>query len=103
MELIKVESGTAILSPEASAMIADFERQMKAIKEKEEKFKAELVAEMEKNNLIKLDTPELSVSYVAGGSRETFDTKRFRDEHPDDYDNYVKLTAYKPSVRIKVK
>ena len=103
MELIKIEHGTALLSHEASVQIAEFEKKMKEIKEQEDAFKADLVAEMEKNNLIRLDTPEVSVSYIPSGSRETFDSKRFREENPDGYDKYVKLVAYKPSVRIKVK
>ena len=39
MELIKIENEIAILEPEVSEKIADFERKIKLLKEEEDKLK----------------------------------------------------------------
>lgn len=103
MELIKIENEIAILEPEVSEKIADFERQIKAIKEQEDNLKQAILEEMEANQIIKLDTPDILISYVASTDRETFDSKTFKADHQDLYDEYVKMTPVKPSIRIKVK
>lgn len=103
MELIKIENEIAILDEEVSQKIADFERQVKLIKEQEDSLKQAILDEMEKNQILKLDTPDLLISYVASSDRETFDSKAFKEAHQDLYDEYVKMTPVKPSIRIKVK
>lgn len=103
MELIKVENGLSILDEEASKKIAEFERQIKEIKAKEDEFKQAILEEMEAKNIIKIDTEDLMISYVAPSDRETFDSKAFKEEHQDLYDEYVKMTPVKSSIRIKVK
>lgn len=103
MELIKVENGVALLNPETSQKIAEFERQVKAIKEQEDQLKETILNEMKAQNIIKLDTPELSISYIAESFREQFDSKRFKEQNQDLYDEYVNMTPVKASIRIKVK
>ena len=103
MELIKVENGVHVLNDFTSKQLASLEMQMKDIKEVYDGIKAEIMREMEEQNIIKIDTPDLTVSYVQASDRETFDTAKFKKEHSDLYDDYVKLSPVKPSVRIKVK
>lgn len=103
MELIKIENEIAILEPEVSEKIADFERQIKVIKEQEDNLKQAILEEMEANQIIKLDTPDILISYVASSDRETFDSKTFKADHQDLYDEYVKMTPVKASIRIKLK
>lgn len=105
MELIKIENDglTYGLDNEISKQIADFERQVKEIKEKEDELKAKILQEMEANNIVKIDTEELTISYIAPTDRETFDSKSFKADNQDLYDEYVKMTPVKSSIRIKVK
>ena len=103
MELIKIENDIALLDIETSAKIAEFERQAKAIKEQEDELKKAILEEMESKNIIKLETDDLMISYVSTTDRETFDSKAFREDHADLYDEYVKMTPAKSSIRIKVK
>ena len=102
-DIIRIEDGNAILDPDAAARFAEFERQAKRIKKAEDELKKAVLAAMERHNVIKLDTDELSISYVAATERETFDTKRFRAENPDTYDDYVRFSKVKPSVRVRLK
>lgn len=103
MELIKVENEIGILDIEVSKKVAEFEKALKEIKEKEEELKQNILSEMESKNILKLETDSLTVTYIAPAERETFDSKRFREDNPDLYDEYVKFSPVKSSIRIKVK
>lgn len=103
MELIKVENGIGILNVEVSKNIAEFEKVIKELKEREEEIKLNILAEMESKNLLKLETDDLMITYIAPSERETFDSKKFREENSDLYDEYVKFSPVKSSIRVKVK
>lgn len=103
MELIKIENNIALLEPNTAHTIAEFERQMKHIKEQEESLKQAILAEMEAKGIIKIETDEMTITYVAPTDRETFDTKEFKKKFQYIYDDFVKMSPVKSSIRIKVK
>lgn len=103
MELIKIKNETPTLDKLVSEQIADFERKIKLLKKEEDKLKKAILKEMEQRQIVKMETPDLLISYVAPTDRETFDSKSFREEHQELYDDYVKMTPVKSSIRIKVK
>lgn len=96
MELIKIENGIGILNAEVSKNIAKFEKAIKEIKQN-------ILTEMENKNILKLETDDLMITYIAPAERETFDSKKFREENSDLYDEYVKFSPVKSSIRVKVK
>ncbi len=100
MELITIDG---MLSPDVSAQIADFEKQMKTLKQKEDELKKAILKEMEVRNIVKIETPELLVTYIAPTDRESFDSKRFRADFPATYDEYITMSPVKASIRIKVR
>ena len=101
--LVQMADGVAVLLPSASAMLAQLEREAKAIEDRQKELKKRIMAEMEKHGIIKIDTDDLTITYVAQTTREQFDGKKFRADNPDLYDEYVKIGAVSASVRIKVK
>jgi len=107
-DLIKVGTGfnsPYVLDANTSNMIAEFERQIKAIKEQEEALKEAIKNEMEAKGIIKLEDEinGISISYIAPTQRETFDSKKLRADNPDLYDEYVRFSPVKSSIRIKLK
>ena len=100
--IIKNENGL-ILNPEVSKQIAEFEKYAKVIKEAEDNLKALILAEMEKNNIVKLETSELAITYVAETYRESFDSKALKADDESIYNKYIKISPVKSSIRIKVK
>lgn len=100
--LVKVEDGFQ-LSKETSQMIAQFEKMLNDIKKQEEELKKSILEEMEAKNIIKIETDELAISYIAPTTRESFDSKKLRADNPDLYDEYIKISPVKASVRIKLK
>ena len=103
MDLITIQNDKPILKPETASKIAEFERQAKAIEAKSKALRAEIQKEMEALGLIKIETDDLLISYVAPYDKENFDKKTFKDENPLLYDEYVTMTRAKASVRIKLK
>ncbi len=103
MELIKIENNAPILDADISFEVARFERKIKSLKEQEERLKNAILSEMEAKGIIKIDTDDLTITYVAPTDREKFDSKQFRSDHSDLYDEYVSMTPVKSSIRIKVK
>lgn len=100
--LIIVNDGVAILDPVTADKIAEFERKMKEIKAAEDALKESILAEMEEKGILSIKTEQMTISYVGGSDRESFDSKKLRADDPDLYDKYVKLTPVKSSIRIKL-
>ena len=103
MDLLRIEQGTVLLNPEISAKLAEFERIAEDIKNKQNVLKKQILAEMEKHGVLKIETDELVISYVAPYTKETFDSKGFRKANPDLYDEFVKISTVSASVRMGVK
>ena len=103
-DLIRVENGNFLLSADVSNKIAEFERQAKLIKEAEDALKEVIKAEMEARGILKVEdeTNGMTITYVAPSCRETFDSKKFKADKPDMYDEYVKFSSVKSSIRIKL-
>lgn len=91
------------LRPEVAAQLSGFLREIKALKEQEKRLNEALLAEMEAKGIVKVETDEILINYIAPTERETLDTKSLRSELPDIYDAYVRMNPVKASVRIKLK
>ena len=100
MDLIKIENGQ--LDQMAVDFIINIETQMKTLKQQYDEFKSKLQNAMEQNGVIKLEAGNLKITYIAETERETFDSKQFKEDMPDLFDEYVKFSKVKPSIRIKV-
>lgn len=101
--LIIFERNDALLNPKVASKLAEFERLAKEIKAKQDELKKQILEAMEAHGIVKFETDELTVSYIAPTSRETFDSKSFRKDNPDLYDQYVRMSPVSASVRMKVK
>lgn len=101
--IIKLENGEYGLVSDAINTIVEIEKQIKDLKALQDSYKENLLKEMEENNVLKVDTEKLLISYVAPSTRETLDSKKLKEDLPDIYDLYVKFTDVKSSLRIKVK
>lgn len=100
---VALSEPTQVVMEQAVEELANFERQIKDIKAQEDELRKNLTEAMEHHGIIKLETPEVTVSYVAPSDSEYFDKARFRKENPSLYDDYVTMKEKKGYVRIKVK
>lgn len=102
-DLIQVINGVPSLDGGTIKMIAEYEKAMKELKDKEDAIKQAILDEMEVKGILKVDSDDISISYIAPSERESFDSKTFRKEHSDLYDEYIKLIPVKSSIRMKIK
>lgn len=103
MNEIVVIGDKGLLNPEISDKIAEFEKKIKKLKEQEDLLKQSILEEMEAKGIVKIENDDLLINYIAPTDRETFDSKKLREDNPDLYDEYVKISKVKASIRIKVK
>ena len=73
-----------------------------AMKIVQDGLKEKIMKMMEANKQKSIKTNIGSYSYVAATTKKVFDTKLFKDTEPDHYEYYLKETATKPSLRIKL-
>lgn len=71
-------------------------------KEKLDAIKARLLEEMDAAEVTKWQGDMLTFTRKADSSRETFDAKRFKAEHPDLYRQYTMITNTRGSVQITI-
>lgn len=103
MELVKLNEQAVALDSEESRYIYELMEKQRDIEEELETIKASLLTAMEKYNIKKLENEWLTITYVAETYRETFNSKAFRSEHEDIYNDYVEIKPLKASVRLKLK
>ena len=102
-DLIKYEKGEFLLVEDAINTITTIEKEIKRLKEMQDDYKEQLLKAMEENNILKFDISELTITRKAPTTRESIDTKALKEELPDIYDTYCKISNVKGSLTIKVK
>lgn len=65
--------------------------------------KAKVLSIMQTNNMQKIDGTFLTITRKADTERQTFDSKRFKEEHTDLYNDYTKTSVAKGGLLIKEK
>lgn len=82
--------------------IVMIEKEMKECKERQDELKKGLYKIMEENDIKQFRGTRVTLTRVLPTETETFDTKRFKEEHPDMYKEYTKISARKGSLKITV-
>ena len=102
-ELVKLENGKYGLVKDAVDTITTIENEIKKLKEMQDNYKEQLLKVMEENDILKIEIPELTITRKAPTTRETLDSKALKEDMPEIYDEYVRLTDVKSSINIKLK
>lgn len=84
--------------------IADMERTIKEQTAKRDELKDKMLQLMKEHGCKKVDLDgKVLVTYVEPTTREAFDSKTFKADHPDMYAGYVKTSPVKESLKITVR
>lgn len=102
MELVKLNNELA-LEPQESEYIADLLERYNTINDELNTIKSSLLTMMEQKGIKKLENDALVITYIAETYRESFNSRAFRKEHEELYNDYIEMSTVKPSVRIKLK
>ena len=103
MELIKIENNIAVANEELINAALEIKFLEEKLKAKKDALTLELLEEMQSKDIKKIETDDVVISYIDEFERETVDSKKLRDEYPDVYDDCIKFSKVKASVRIKIK
>lgn len=102
-DIIIVKDGITALNLEFCAHMLDVKEQIKKLKEVDEANNEMLLEAMEKHHLIKFENDAIVVNYIAPTDFESFDSKTFRKDHADLYDEYVHMKERKAYVKVNAK
>lgn len=83
--------------------IRENELAVKQIKQSTDKLKADLLKAMEEYGIKSINNDLVSISYVAPSKRVTVDSKALKEEMPEVFKEYSKISDVKASIRVKVK
>ena len=92
------------------ARIVEVENYIKEVKLAQKKaeleadlLKTELMLAMEKQGIKSFQNDSFKITYVDEYERSTFDSKKFKVEHPDLYKDYIKVNTVEPTVKITIR
>lgn len=99
------ETQAEIAKVEAEVMKATttLQTKLKTLREQDVAVRAAIKEAMEKNNVKKFESDNLTITYIAPGVRKGLDATKLKFEAPGIYDKYVKETPVAASIRIKIK
>lgn len=81
----------------------EFEQKAKELKEQQKVFREQLYQKMEENDIKKIDTGDIIITRVLPTVRKSVDSTKLKKELPDVYEQFLKESAVKGSIRIKAK
>lgn len=83
--------------------IVELEEAAKEIKSQQEEMKEKLKAAMKEHGVKSWDCEQMKVSYIPESTAITFDSRRFKDENEELYNQYLKESKKSDSIRITLK
>lgn len=91
------------LQKQIEQAVASETKKLAKLQERDAEMREAIKQAMAENNIKKFDSDLLTITYVAPTVRNTFDSKRFAEERPRLYKQYVKQSDVKDSIRLKIK
>lgn len=95
----EMEFALAKLNNLAPALI-EAKAELKQIQEQEKELKDYLYEQMELNNIKKLETPLLNITRVLPSKSTRFDSKAFKEEHPNLHEQFLTESERKGYVKL---
>lgn len=103
MAMIIKKDENYVLQEQTNNQLVLLEREIQDLTEKRNQIRDAIMKEMQDKGFYKLENDELSITYIGETERESFDSKKFKEEHRDIYKLYKKTSKVAPSIRIKLK
>ena len=103
MELVRYENEKLVVAKDFTKKYAQFQKQVAKMDLEVKKVKEALKQVMEEHNLTGYEDDYIKVSYRKSSERATVDSKRLKNELPDIYLEYAKVSPVSSSVSIEAK
>ena len=103
MELVRYENEKLVVAEEFTKEYAEFQKQVAKMDMKLKEVKEALKKAMEEHGLTGYEDDNIKVTYRKASQRATVDSKRLKQELPDVYIEYSKISDVASSVSIEAK
>lgn len=101
--ILKNVDNELVLEKSIEEELAILDREIKERQEKYDFIKNKLLDYMKENEIKKISSDTVSVSYTAPYDKIKFNEKKFREENEETYNDYCELSNVKESIRITIK
>ena len=101
-DISELKQEMAIVQPEAENEIAALLQEIDRLTERKKQLLDGLGALMGSHGVTSWKGKRIQLIRKAGSTRATFDRKKFEEEHPGEYEKYLKYSASKESITIKL-
>lgn len=88
---------------EAQKIIEKCELELKAAQDNAKAVREAIIEAMKYNGVPKYEDDKIVITYIAPTTSQVIDSKRLKEEQPELYNKYIKVTQKSESVRIKLK
>lgn len=102
-ELVKVEDGKIVVAQEFTKAYAEFQKQALEMDLKVKEVKEKLKQAMEDNGVLNYEDDFIKVIYKKAYTKSSVDTKRLKEDLPDIYEEYSKITNVSSSISVETK
>lgn len=103
MYLVPVKDEKQLITRSAVGILIEAKEMADYYKKRYEDIQEQLLAAMKEHGVKSWDTEELKATYSPASKRTTFDEKKFQEEHPELYKEYLKKSTRKESLRITIR
>lgn len=83
--------------------IVNITKQKEELDKQEKIMKEKLLQVMEREGIKSFENERIKITFVPETTRESFDSKKMKEEHPTIASHYIKTSKVSASIRIKVK
>ena len=101
--LVANDTEIAVIQKQIIEATASLQVTLDNLLQKDRELRDAIRVAMDATGTKKFENEQISITYIAPSIRSTFDSTRFKAEHPDTYTEYLKESKVSASVRIKVK
>lgn len=91
------------IEEEISKIIGNLLEKQKEIQLKNDEIKEQIKISMEEQEIKKFENDFISITYIAPTTRNTIDSSKLKTKYEDVYNDCIKISNVKSSVRIKIK
>ena len=103
MYLVPVKDEKQLITRSAVDILIEAKEMADYYKKRYEDIQEQLLAAMKEHGVKSWDTEELKATYSPASERTTFDEKKFQEEHPELYKEYLKKSTRKETIRITIR
>lgn len=102
-KLDKTQTEIAKVEQEIAAQTVSLQKKLTTLKEQDSEVRKAILEAMQKHDVKKFENDNMTITYIAPTKRKGIDSAKLESMHPKIYQQVLKYTDVRPSVRIKIK